>query len=323
MDPYQALTAGCAVADLSSRSRIWLTGADRVQFLHSFCTQDIKRLTIGQGCEAFLTNQQGKTAGHVIIRVQQGDALVLDTSPGQAAKIIPHLDRFVISDRVEFHDRTAETGELLVAGREAARVLSGVGVDSLPAGLWDHALVTIQGLSCVLQRVDFAGEGSYFLVARSEDFAAIQQALIDAGAVLCDANTVETVRIEAGFPLYGLDITDDNLPQEIGRDKSAISFTKGCYLGQETVARIDALGHVNRLLARVKFAGNDVPPPGTELFAADKPVGKVTSSCSSPRNGAPLAFALLRRAQSNPGTMLTSAAGSVEVIAPNAQSTTS
>ena len=103
MDPsYQALTTGCGVADLSSRSRVWLTGADRVQFLNGFCTNDIKRLTMGEGCEAFLTNHQGKTVGHVLVRMQQGDAIVLDSAPEQAAKIIQHLDRFVISDRVDF-----------------------------------------------------------------------------------------------------------------------------------------------------------------------------------------------------------------------------
>src|SRR5436190_8183065 len=157
MVSYQALTAGCGIVDLSSRSRIWLTGADRVQFLHSFCTNDIKRLGAGQGCEAFLTNHQGRTVGHVIVRVQQGDALVLDTSPGEAAKIIQHLDRFVISDRVEFQDRSAETGELLVAGKEASRVLTGICQTPLPANLWEHALVLIQGLNCVVEKVDYAG----------------------------------------------------------------------------------------------------------------------------------------------------------------------
>ena len=123
-------------------------------------------------------------------------------------------------------------------------------------------------------------------------------------------------RIEAGFPLFGTDITDDNLPQEIGRNQQAISFTKGCYLGQETVARIDALGHVNRLLARVKFTAGEVPATGTELFAADKPVGKVTSACWSPEFGGPLAFALLRRTQTAAGTQLTSASGPAEVCQP-------
>ena len=306
---YQALTTGCGVANLSSRSRVELTGADRVQFLNSFCTNDIKRLAIGDGCEAFLTNHQGKTVGHVLVRVQQGDSLVLDTSPEQAATIIQHFERFVISDRVEFHDRTAATGELLVAGNDARRVLSAVGLDSLPVYRWQHTLATVQGRQVVVQKVDYVGEDSYFLTTKAEDLAAIQVALTTAGAVLCDVATVDAARIEAGFPLFGADITNDNLPQEINRNQQAISFTKGCYLGQETVARIDAMGHVNRLLAHVKFTTAEIPSPGTELFAADKPVGKVTSACWSPKFECPLAFALVRRGQAKPGTQLTSAIG--------------
>jgi tRNA-modifying protein YgfZ len=310
---YQALTAGCGLADLSSRSRVWLTGADRVQFLHSFCTSDIKRLAVGEGCEAFLTNHQGKTVGHVFVRVQ-ADALVLDTAPRQATTIIQHLDRFVISDRVEFFDRTSATGELLVAGKDAPRLLAEVGLGLLPANPWQHAIASILGMNIVVQKVDYAGEGSYFLTTRGEDLAAVQKSLLLAGAVNCDAAAVDAARIEAGMPLFGTDITDENLPQEIGRDRQAISFTKGCYLGQETVARIDAMGHVNRLLVGVKFATAGIPAPGTELFAADKLVGKVTSAAWSPRLGGPLALALLRRAQSAPGSRLTSASGPAEVV---------
>ena len=103
------------------------------------------------------------------------------------------------------------------------------------------------------------------------------------------------VRLEAGVPLFGQDITDDNLPQEIGRDKLAISFTKGCYLGQETVARIDALGHVNRQLVGLRFEGGTVPPAGTKLVADGKEVGHVTIAAWSPKLDARLAMALVRR----------------------------
>lgn len=315
LDNYRALTAGCGMADVSSRSRIALTGADRMQFLNSFCTNDIKRLAPGEGCEAFLTNHQGKTVGHVLVRVQQGDSIVLDTSPQQASKIIQHFDRFVISDRVEFQNQTEATGELLVFGISARRVLTAVGQGRLPTNLYHHALETFQGKNVVVQKVDFGGEDSFLITTRLEDLDAIGASLTATGADLSDHAILEAIRIEAGFPVFGLDITDDNLPQEIGRDKIAISFTKGCYLGQETVARIDALGHVNRLLTGVRFSSAEIPSAGTELFAADKSVGKVTSACWSPQLAAPLAFALLRRAQSAPGTKLSSALGPADVVA--------
>lgn len=310
---YQALTAGCGLADLSSRSRVELAGADRVQFLHSFCTADIKRLAVGEGGEAFLTNHQGKTVGHVYVRIA-ADAIVLDTAASEAAKIIQHLDRFVISDRVEFRDLTLTSGELLVAGNEAPRLLAEMGGGGLPEKLWQHANLSIAGKSVVVQKVDYAGENSFFLTTTAEDRSAVQKSLTIAGAVACDAAAVDSARIEAGVPLFGSDITDENLPQEIGRDKQAVSFTKGCYLGQETVARIDALGHVNRLLARVQFSSAELPSPGLELSAAGKLVGKVTSATWSPRLGHPLAFALLRRASTAIGTKLDSPLGVAEVI---------
>ncbi|MBC7856633.1 MAG: aminomethyl transferase family protein [Pirellulaceae bacterium] len=311
---YQALTAGCGLADVSFRSRVELTGADRVQFLHSFCTNDIKRLAPGEGCEAFLTNHQGKTVGHVYVRILP-NAIVLDTAPGHAAGIIEHLNRFVISDRVEFRDLTPITGELLLAGASSHQALASVDVPYLPANLHGHGQFLIAGMDVCVQRVDFAGEPSYFLTTSAEAFAAVQSALLNAGATSCEPAAVNAARIEAGTPLFGMDITEENLPQEIGKSKLAISFTKGCYLGQETVARIDAMGHVNRLLVGVMFTSSEIPAAGTELFAVGKPVGKVTSACWSPRLGRPLAFALLRRAQAVPGTKLTGASAAAEVIA--------
>jgi folate-binding protein YgfZ len=120
--------------------------------------------------------------------------------------------------------------------------------------------------------------------------------------------------VEAGFPLFGHDIGEDNLPQEVGRDAQAISFKKGCYLGQETVARIDALGHVNRLLCGVKFTADTVPAGGTTLVAAGKEVGHVTSAVWSPRLKSALALAFVRRLHATAGTRLESEAGAAEVV---------
>jgi folate-binding protein YgfZ len=312
LESYQHLTTGCGLLDLSSRSRVEITGKDRVQFLHSFCTNDIKRLKEGEGCEAFLTNHQGKTVGYVYVRILPA-AIVLDAAPGQAERMIEHLNRFVISDRVEFRDVTPTTGELLIAGEDSLQILSKVNVDTLATSLYQFQLVTIAGKDGCLQRTDYAGENSFFLTCSTGDLPAIREALLNAGALACEPEAAEAARIEAGVPLFGSDVTDDNLPQEINRDKKAISFTKGCYLGQETVARIDALGHVNRLLTRVKFASAEIPSPGTELFAADKAVGKVTSACWSPLHAFPLAFVLLRRTHSARGTKLTSPLGPAEV----------
>jgi hypothetical protein len=131
----------------------------------------------------------------------------------------------------------------------------------------------------------------------------------------CGWNALETLRIESGTPLLGVDFDERNLPQEVGRDAQAISFTKGCYLGQETVARIDALGHVNQRIAGVRFGGDAPPFAGTELTRGGAAVGRVTSAAWSPRLAAPLALAMVRREHGAPGTALESALGPCEVVA--------
>lgn len=133
--------------------------------------------------------------------------------------------------------------------------------------------------------------------------------------VRLSAPAFEVWRIERGFPLDRVDVDSSRLPQEVNRDAQAISFTKGCYLGQETVARIDALGHVNRKLVSLKFSSSTPPGVGAELTADEKPVGVVTSACSSDRLAAPLALAYVRREHCDPGTRLRSSAGEAEVLA--------
>ncbi len=315
MPQYEALTQGVGLADVSSRSRVELIGADRVSFLHSFCTADIKGLQVGQGCEAFLTNHQGKTAGHGFVFAQT-ESLLFDTTPSQSPKVIGHWDRFVISDRVEFLDQTEKTGELLLAGPRTAELLERVAGVSTPATL--RAVTgTIIGVNVVIRGIPLLGESTFLLQSARDLLPAVQEAFLDAGAMLCGEEAINAARLEAGTPLYGLDITDENLPQEIGRNTQAISFKKGCYLGQETVARIDAIGHVNRILAGVRFptAGAEVPSAGTELSIDGKVVGHVTSATWSPRLGMPLALALVRRTHSAVGTSFISPLGTAEIVA--------
>lgn len=313
---YEALTGGIGVADLTDRTRIELRGGDRMRFLHSFCTNDIQRLTPGSGCEAFVTNHQGKTIGHIFVYCQ-AEALLLDAVARQAGTLIAHLERFVISDDVTFHDQTEITGELLVAGPQAATLLQRLCGEQVPQGPGDHKVVTIAGQKACIACVDFIRPSSYFIAAPRVDIDAIGQAINQAGVVRCGTDAVEAARLESGTPLFGHDITEENLPQEIRRDAQAISFTKGCYLGQETVARIDAMGHVNRLLAGVRWPDgrSPIPQPGTELKVGDKVVGHVTSVAWSPRLDQPLAIALVRRLSAQPGTRLDSPIGLAEIVA--------
>ena len=310
---YQALTAGCGFAELP-RTVIEVRGNDRTQFLQSFCTNDVKKLAPGQGCEAFVTNHQGKTVGHGFIFCE-AERLVIGTVAGQAAALIAHFDRFVISEDVTFRDLSEQVQIFLVAGSTAAATLRTLTSSDPPAEMLSFNHPPIAGCGCTQFRVPYSGADSCFIRTSVGDAATVRAALESAGARPCHADAVEAARIEAGFPYFGRDITDENLPQEVGRNQQAISFTKGCYLGQETVARIDAVGHVNRLLVGARFQADEVPAPATRLSVGDKEVGHVTSACYSPTLQAPLALGYVRRPHAKPGSNLESSQGPAEVIA--------
>jgi tRNA-modifying protein YgfZ len=310
---YSALTESVGVAELPGRTILAVTGADRTQILQSFSTNDVKKLSVGSGCEAFITSSQGKTLGHVLIFCQR-DQHLIDTSPGQAATLIAHFDRYVITEDVQFVDQTADYCDLLVAGPKAASLLTEICGTNPPERLLAHTPANIAGHNTILRRVEYAGPIAYFIQVAAGDAPTVLTALQQAGAFHCEPAAVESARLESGVPLFGHDITPDNLPQEVARDEQAISFTKGCYLGQETVARIDALGHVNRLRVGLKIDSDMLPVRGTILQAGQQPVGHSTSAAWSPRLNSPLAMGYVRRTYASKGTKLLWASGMAEVI---------
>jgi tRNA-modifying protein YgfZ len=210
IDEYYALRDGQGLVELAGWSSISVTGADRQIFLHNFCTNDIKRLTPGQRCEAFITNVKGKTLGYGLVDCREAE-LVFITVPGQGPLLVEHLDRYVIREDVQLRDTTAERSYLL-----ASDVKSQTG--DLPAYLipWDLIGRRSSGL----------------IEVASAEVIRVRNALKEQDVTLCEMSAFETLRIEAGTPLFGVDFNDSNLPQELGRDDRAISFTKGCYLGQ-------------------------------------------------------------------------------------------
>ncbi|HEV3007305.1 MAG TPA: glycine cleavage T C-terminal barrel domain-containing protein [Pirellulales bacterium] len=312
---YAALTGSAGLVDLRGRTRIELAGADRATFLHNLCTNEIKKLAVGAGCEAFLLDARGHVLAHLFV-ICRPDSLVLETVPGQEAFLLTHFDRYLIREKVELCGRSAEWSELLLAGPDAPNVIAKLTPGApFPAARLGNEAVTLAGRAATLVRVELTRPFGCLILCRHDDVAAIWQALADAGAKPCGTDAFETARVESGIPFYGPDIGDKNLPQEVNRSSIAISFVKGCYLGQETVARIDALGHVNKTLAGVRFGGTAVPSAGTELTAGGQPVGQVTSAVFSPRSDAPLALAYLRRGSEAPGTELDCAFGRAEVTA--------
>jgi folate-binding protein YgfZ len=314
-DQYAALCKGCGLVELADWSSVTLAGSDRQTFLNNFCTNDVKRLQPGENCEAFLTNVKGKIVGHGLITCRE-DELVLITVPGQAAALIEHLDRYLIREDVQLRDTTADRAYLLVAGgssaRDALAKLSAVAALDQRHG--NRRAEFMDQVIRVIAWFELSGRETYLVELDKRLMENAHAQLASVGAVRCGQPAFEAVRIESGLPFYGIDFNVDNLPQEVGRDDQAISFTKGCYLGQETVARIDALGHVNQQLAGVQFDAPEVPSAGTTLTHSGAEVGHVTSATFSPRLGAPLALALVRRSHLTPGNQLESTAGPCHII---------
>ncbi|WP_254510655.1 CAF17-like 4Fe-4S cluster assembly/insertion protein YgfZ [Anatilimnocola floriformis] len=319
LDLYAQLHQHAAVLSLGNCTHVILAGADRVGLLNAFCTADIKKLQPSQGAEAFVTNHQGKAAGHLLI-LAEDDQLLLHGAPGQGETVIQHLDRFVISERVEFKNQSEATTDLLLAGPAADSVVNQLKFAQPQPERLSHKRYALEGRGdLLLTRVDFFGTTPAYLITVPAEFADQVQAEIAAcGASTANNETCAAVwnmaRIEAGYPLFGQDITDDNLPQEVCRTEQAINFKKGCYLGQETIARLDALGHVNRVLTGLKLpAGSDMKP-GDTIQLGEKKIAQITSLAWSPKLQQPLALAYVRTLHATSGKKLAVTGGEAEIV---------
>ncbi|HZZ26868.1 MAG TPA: glycine cleavage T C-terminal barrel domain-containing protein [Pirellulales bacterium] len=317
---YSALTCGVGVVVASDRTQLEFTGADRTKFLHNLCTNTVRDLPMGTGCETFILNVKGHIVGHGFVFICPA-SIVLETVPGQAEKLLAHFNRYLIREDVQVSDQSGDWAEFFLAGAQADECLTHLNWPRLTERL-SHVAIAVDGGSVWLRKVDFAGPCGYLIACERRMSGNIKSLLVAKGAIPCGDQAFQAARIEFGTPFFGQDIGEENLPQEIDRDRLAISFTKGCYLGQETVARIDALGHVNRLLRGIKFAGAEIPARGTALFSAvesgsaqdAKNVGHVTSAYWSPRLQAPLALALASRTCASPGTRFRTPLGAAEIV---------
>jgi folate-binding protein YgfZ len=300
---------------LPAWTRIAIIGADRQSFINNFCTNNIRTLAIGSGLEAFITDIKGHALGHGWFWALENELLFV-TVPGQGGAMVAHWDRYLIRERVEIEDRTENTASWCLAGKEAEQVLTRFG--NPPTTAMQAATLQIAGRPVLAARVPWLTQPAWLLSGDATFKPLVEDALLAAGANLATTADWNAARIAARLPLYGQDIKTENLPQELARDKLAISFTKGCYLGQEPIARLDALGHVNKL-----FVGLRAIPPITaevtlplELTADGKTIGRITSlainAVSAP--GVPTALGIVRRAQAKAGTMMESIVGPFEVV---------
>jgi folate-binding protein YgfZ len=297
-----------------------IVGVDAARVANNLCTAPILNLVDGQAHEAFFTDVRGKTLGHVCV-YRMVDRLRLIGPPGQTAALAGHFDRYTIREDAAVVDQSESLAAILIPTSAITR-LDTTFASRPPANPhdlpWqfitaasDHGSMIDKVMVCRVPWV--AGDWS-LLVAEAAAISSIRQRLADAGVQLPDAVEFHSMRVANRFPWFGVDVDDKNLPQEADRDAAAISFTKGCYLGQETVARLDALGQVQKKLVLWRIDSPAPPPVGAELTSDDKVVGRLTSVVAGDQPGQYLAIGYARRSHFSPGASATHAGGTAVVV---------
>jgi folate-binding protein YgfZ len=301
---YTALKTGAGLVDRSGRARWRFNGARAADTLTGLVTNDVVSLTPGQGQYAAVLTPKGKIVADVRI-LHLGDAMLVDV-PVLAAPGFADIVKKYVNPRVTpYVDESASTCALGVYGAMAPHAVSAVSAVALEALTALHPYAHVASDIGTIVRVP--GVNGFEIFAPIDARDALTRRFVAAGATVCSATTWDIVRVEAGMPEWGIDIDDTTIPQEANFDElGAISYTKGCYTGQETVARIHFRGHVNRHLRGLRFASTreELPAERAELHdGAGKPVGDVRSVVCSPRLG-PIALAIVRR-EVSPGSTVT------------------
>lgn len=293
---YEVLRHGAGAYDLADRLLVAATGADRVGFLQGMLTNDVAQLGPGGGCAALLLTIQGRVVSDLRVAATE-TAIVLDVARAARDAVLDTLGRLIIADDVELvpDDATILLG---VSGPAAPAVVP------LLASLspFGHATAEIAGVPVRVVRASAVGGEGAVLHVPAADAARVRAALLAAGALPCGTAALEARRIEQGIPRVGPDMGEKTLALEVPVE-AAISHTKGCYLGQEVIARGTARGHVNRRLCGLVFTGG-TPAAGAALARGGHEVGHVTSVAHSPALAAPIGLGFVRREHWGPGTEL-------------------
>ena len=316
-EDYRTLHEGAVLGEIAPRCQIAVAGPDRATYLQGLLTNDIGALTAGTGCYAAWLTAQGRmlTDLHVL---ESGEMILLDVPAELVESTLQRLDQFLFSEDVQLASLETSLRSIWLHGPRAAVLIEQVtagltGLDAWPE--YRNARGTFNGSPIVVTRIDQLGVPGFGLFVAP----AVRDPLLDglkrAGALAAGVDTIEAARIEAGTPVFGVDMNTETIPIEAGIESRAISFTKGCYVGQEIIIRVMHRGHgrVAKKLVTLRVEGAP-PPAGAQISAGGKAIGHVTSSARSPRFGA-LALAYVHRDYVAPGTGVTVRSGADEVPA--------
>lgn len=303
------------IMDLTHRGKIRISGKDRTKFLQNILSQDINKLTPGTGGHATLLNTKGHMLAYMRIYSDE-DSFLIDTETGEAAKIIQVLNHYLFREDVKIEDVTLKYGLVTVQGPHSREILCRIsGTDIREMEECSHVNLTINSIHCKVARSSYTGEEGYSIYAPWDNLQNIWETILlpssSDNTTPFGHDAYNSLRIEAGIPLYSVDLDEDTIPIEASLDH-AISYTKGCYVGQETIARIKFKGHVNRTLTGFFIQSgtelNSVPNKGDRIYTAtegaEHHIGIITSACLSPTLNKSIAIGYVRIGYNEPGTQV-------------------
>jgi folate-binding protein YgfZ len=312
---------GAAFIDRSdARGRITVAGADRRSYLQGLLTNDVASLEPGRGCYAAYLTAQGRMIADAYV-YELGDVILLSVARAAKDTVLAKFDQFIFSEDVQLGDVTDTFAQIAVIGSGAAGALAGVlsaaigSLDALP----EHGstrTTTAEGAAAIVTRITDAGADGYDVYVERAAAGPLIASLTAAGARALDPASADALRIEAGVPLFGRDMDEETIPLEAGIESRAISFTKGCYVGQEVIIRVMHRGHgrVARRLVGLRIGGDDVPADRTPIRSGDRDIGMVTSAAFSPSQKAAIALGYVHRDFVEPGTAVTIDGRAAEVV---------
>jgi tRNA-modifying protein YgfZ len=289
---YRQLREECGLLDRSGRGKLTVEGPDAAEYLQGQLTNDVEALSPGEGCYAALLDRKGHVQADMRVLRLGPDRFWIDTEPEALEVTRRHLQTYKIGREVEVGDVGEEHTILSLIGPAAVAVASAPS----PALHGSEPRITVCSVPCTV----VGTEGGIDLIAPAEEAARLREGLLAAGAAEVDPAAAEIVRIESGRPRFGAEMSIETMPAEAGIVEAAVSFTKGCYIGQEPVARLHHRGRPNRHLRGLRLDG--AAEPGEPLRLGDKEVGRIGSFCVSPAHGA-IALAIVRR-EAEPGAEL-------------------
>ncbi|HWD76441.1 MAG TPA: glycine cleavage T C-terminal barrel domain-containing protein [Solirubrobacteraceae bacterium] len=299
---YRAATEHCGLVDRSDRGKLALTGSEAKTFLQGQVSNDVEALEPGRGCYAAFLTPKGKMLGDLRI-LDTGGELLLDTERIALQELFNMIRRFSIGYDAQLHKRTLQQGLLSLLGPDAAAV---AGADELDGGEDAHMLTEVNQVAVRAVRTDVGVD----LFCDAADTDALKAALEARGARPVAEAVAECVRVERGRPRFGVDLDASVIPQEADLNERAVSFSKGCYVGQETVARLFYRGKPNRRLSGIRLSAP--AETGTEIMLGDRVVGRLGSVADSPALGS-IALALVRR-EAPPGSHVTVGPDAVDAV---------